>query len=110
MSNLNNAVGYANPARFANPVAVGTVGIGGNVLEAFRLAYVMQRSVDVTCGPTAWSWLEPAGTWCPGSADEVTCPDPMDPWQIAFTPGSCRARSRSMARWSSPTAGRPGWT
>ena len=32
-------------------MALGTDGIGGNVLEAFRLAYVLQRSVDVTCGP-----------------------------------------------------------
>jgi cytosine/adenosine deaminase-related metal-dependent hydrolase len=56
LSNLNNAVGYANPARFANPVALGTDGIGGNVLESFRLAYAMQRSVDVTCGPdAAWA-------------------------------------------------------
>ncbi|MEX1334037.1 MAG: amidohydrolase family protein, partial [Candidatus Limnocylindrales bacterium] len=44
MSNLNNAVGYADPRRFRNPVALGTDGIGGNVIEAFRLAYVMQRS------------------------------------------------------------------
>ena len=66
MSNLNNAVGYANPARFANPVALGTDGIGGNVLEAFRLAYVLQRSVDVTCGPGHGlvAGSRPAGTWC----------------------------------------------
>ena len=90
MSNLNNAVGYADPARFSNPVALGTDGIGGNVLEAFRLAYVMQRSVDVTCGPdTAWSWLETGWDLVPEArADEVTWSyDPMDPWQIAFTPG-----------------------
>jgi argininosuccinate synthase len=90
MSNLNNAVGYANPARFANPVALGTDGIGGNVLEVFRLAYVMQRSVDVTCGPdTAWSWLENGWDLVPEArTDEVTWSyDPMDPWHIAFTPG-----------------------
>jgi len=90
MSNLNNAVGYANPARFSNPVALGTDGIGGNVLEAFRLAYVMQRSVDVTCGPdTAWSWLEAGWDLVPEAReDSVTWSyDPMDPWQIAFTPG-----------------------
>jgi hypothetical protein len=89
-SNLNNAVGYANPARFANRVALGTDGIGGNVIEAFRLAYVLQRSVDVTCGPdTAWSWLE-AGWDLVAEArrDEVTWSyDPMDPWHVAFTPG-----------------------
>jgi cytosine/adenosine deaminase-related metal-dependent hydrolase len=90
MSNLNNAVGYADPARFHNPVALGTDGIGGNVIEAFRLAYVMQRSVDVTCGPdTAWGWLETGWQLMPEAlADEVTWSyDPMDPWHIAFTPG-----------------------
>jgi cytosine/adenosine deaminase-related metal-dependent hydrolase len=90
VSNLNNAVGYANPARFANPVALGTDGIGGNVLEAFRLAYVLQRSVDVTCGPdTAWSWLERGRDLVPEACDDVVTwsYDPMDPWHIAFTPG-----------------------
>jgi cytosine/adenosine deaminase-related metal-dependent hydrolase len=90
MSNLNNAVGYANPARFTNRVALGTDGIGGNVLEAFRLAYVLQRSVDVTCGPgTAWSWLETGWDLVPGAREDVVewSYDPMDPWHIAFTPG-----------------------
>ncbi len=90
MSNLNNAVGYADPARFSNPVALGTDGIGGNVIEAFRLAYVMQRSVDVTCGPdTAWGWLENGWQLMPEAReDEVTWSyEPMDPWHIAFTPG-----------------------
>ncbi len=90
MSNLNNAVGYADPARFANPVALGTDGIGGNVLESFRLAYVMERSVDVTCGPlTAWHWLETGWDLVPAARDdEVTWSyDPMDPWHVAFTPG-----------------------
>jgi cytosine/adenosine deaminase-related metal-dependent hydrolase len=89
-SNLNNAVGYANPARFTNAVALGTDGIGGNVIESFRLAYVMQRSVDVTCGPdTAWGWLENGWKIMPEARnDEVTWSyDPMDPWHIAFTPG-----------------------
>lgn len=90
MSNLNNGVGYADPARFSNPVALGTDGIGGNVLESFRLAYVMQRSVDVTVGPDpAWKWLETGWDIIPEARnDEVTWSyDPMDPWHIAFTPG-----------------------
>jgi len=90
LSNLNNAVGYADPARFAGPVALGTDGIGGNVLEAFRLAYALQRSVDVTCGPdTAWAWLERGWDLVPEALnDEVTWSyDPMDPWHVAFTPG-----------------------
>jgi len=90
MSNLNNAVGYANPARFSNAVALGTDGIGGNVLESFRLAYAMQRSVDVTVGPDpAWSWLEAGWDIMPEARNDLVTwsYDPMDPWHIAFTPG-----------------------
>jgi len=89
-SNLNNGVGYAEPARFSNPVALGTDGIGANVIESFRLAYVMQRSLDISVGPdTAWSWLENGWNLVPEARDdEVTWSyDPMDPWHIAFTPG-----------------------
>jgi len=89
-SNLNNGVGYADPARFTNPVALGTDGIGANMIEAFRLAYVMQRSVDVTCGPdTAWEWLATGWDLMPEARDdEVTWSyEPMDPWHLAFTPG-----------------------
>lgn len=89
-SNLNNGVGYANPARFENPVALGTDGIGANMIEEFRLAYVMQRSVDVTVGPDpAWSWLENGWALVPEARDdEVTWSyEPMDPWHIAFTAG-----------------------
>ena len=89
-SNLNNGVGYANPARFSNPVALGTDGIGANMIESFRLAYVMQRSVDVTVGPDpAWSWLQNGLDLVPEARnDEVTWSyDPMDPWHIAFTAG-----------------------
>ncbi len=90
LSNLNNGVGYANPARFTNPVALGTDGIGGNVLEAFRLAYALQRSVDVTTSPeTAWAWLQSGWDLVPEAReDEVTWSyEPMDPWHVAFTPG-----------------------
>ena len=89
-SNLNNAVGYADPARFSDPVALGTDGIGANVVESFRLAYAMQRSVDVTATPeTAWSWLETGWDIMPECrGDTVTWSyDPMDPWHVAFTPG-----------------------
>lgn len=89
-SNLNNGVGYANPARFSNPIALGTDGIGANMIESFRLAYVMQRSVDVTASPDpAWSWLEEGWNIVPEARnDEVTWSyDPMDPWHLAFTPG-----------------------
>ncbi len=89
-SNLNNAVGYARPMRFDNPVVLGTDGIGGNMIEEFRLAYVLHRSVDVTAGPdTAWEWLENGRSLVPEAGnDKVTWSyDPMDPWHIAFTPG-----------------------
>ncbi|MEE8485287.1 MAG: amidohydrolase family protein [Acidimicrobiia bacterium] len=89
-SNLNNGVGYADPQRFSNPVALGTDGIGANMIESFRLAYVMQRSVDVTVGPDpAWSWLENGWNLVPDARqDQVTWSyDPMDPWHIAFTAG-----------------------
>lgn len=89
-SNLNNSVGYANPARFSNPVALGTDGIGGSALESFRLAYVMHRTADVTATPdAAWGWLEEGWNIMPECrADRVTWSyEPMDPWHIAFTPG-----------------------
>ena len=89
-SNLNNGVGYANPKRFTNRIGLGTDGIGANMIEAFRLAYVMQRSVDVTASPDdAWSWLETGWDLMPAARhDQVTWSyDPMDPWHLAFTPG-----------------------
>jgi cytosine/adenosine deaminase-related metal-dependent hydrolase len=89
-SNLNNGVGYADPARFPNQVALGTDGIGANMIESFRLSYVMQRSVDVTATPdTSWAWLENGLNLVPEARnDEVLWSyDPMDPWHIAFTPG-----------------------
>jgi hypothetical protein len=60
------------------------------MIESFRIAYVMERSVDVTCGPDdAWSWLETGWDIVPEArSDEVIWSyDPMDPWHLAFTPG-----------------------
>ena len=90
MSNLNNSVGYAEPARFENPVALGTDGIGADMIETFRLAYVMQRSVDVTATPeTAWGWLEQGWHLVPEARDDTVTwsYDPMVPWHVAFTAG-----------------------
>ncbi|MGH8928096.1 MAG: amidohydrolase family protein, partial [Acidimicrobiia bacterium] len=87
-SNLNNAVGYADPRRFVNPVALGTDGIGADMLSEFRLAYYLHRSVEVTAGPeTAWSWLEAGSNLAPEArTDRVTWSyDPMDAWHLAFT-------------------------
>lgn len=89
-SNLNNAVGYADPRRFKNPVALGTDGIGADMVGIFRLAYYLHRSVDVTASPeTAWSWLETGWQLVPEArSDRVLWSyEPMEPWHLAFTPG-----------------------
>jgi cytosine/adenosine deaminase-related metal-dependent hydrolase len=89
-SNLNNAVGYADPRRFVNPVALGTDGIGADMLGIFRLAYYLHRSVDVTASPeTAWSWLETGWKLAPeAKLDRILWSyEPMEPWHLAFTPG-----------------------
>ena len=44
-SNMNNAVGYGRPARFTNPVALGTDGIGADMFDEFRLAFA---SIDAS--------------------------------------------------------------
>lgn len=90
MSNMNNSVGYAAPARFINRVALGTDGIGANMIESFRLAYALQRTVDVTAGPDiAWGWLENGWQLVPEARkDLVTWSyDPMEAWHLAFTAG-----------------------
>ncbi len=90
-SNMNNGVGYAAPARRANPVVLGTDGIGADMLEEFRLAYVAHRADDVLASPeTAWSWLEEGWRLVPeAQGDRVTWTyDHADsPWHVAFTPG-----------------------
>jgi cytosine/adenosine deaminase-related metal-dependent hydrolase len=89
-SNMNNAVGYARPTRFANPVALGSDGIGADMLDEFRVAYVRHREDDVTASPeTAWGWLAAGWDLFPEAIDDrVTWThDPMDAWHLAFTPG-----------------------
>ena len=90
LSNMNNAVGYARPTERDHPVALGTDGIGGDILEAFRMAYFRAREDDVTFSPeTAWRWLETGWELFPEARkDRVTWSyDPMAPWHLAFTPG-----------------------
>jgi cytosine/adenosine deaminase-related metal-dependent hydrolase len=87
-SNMNNAVGYARPARFTNPVALGTDGIGADMLAEFQLAFVAARAHDVTFSPnTAWSWLEQGWALVPEArSDRVTWSySPMEPWHLAYT-------------------------
>jgi cytosine/adenosine deaminase-related metal-dependent hydrolase len=121
-SNMNNAVGYARPTRFAaapftaapsttapgddpstdpstgigigigNPVVLGTDGIGADMLDEFRLAYLKLRESDVTATPqTPWGWLENGWTLFPEARtnDTVTWSyeHADDPWCLAFTTG-----------------------
>jgi cytosine/adenosine deaminase-related metal-dependent hydrolase len=89
-SNLNNAVGYANPVRFDNRVVLGTDGIGAAMLDEFRLAYVCHRAADVTATPeTAWGWLEAGWDLVPEARDDevIWSYAPMGAWHVAFTPG-----------------------
>ena len=88
---MNNAVGYANPLRFSNDVALGTDGIGADMLEEARLAYVRLREFDVMQSPdTVWEWLQTGEKFFPEIVnDTVTWSyDKVDsPWHVAFTPG-----------------------
>jgi hypothetical protein len=90
-SNMNNAVGYARPARRPNRVVLGTDGIGADMLEEFRLAYVRHREDDVLASPdTAWGWLEAGWDLVPEArTDTVTWSydHAGEPWRVAFTPG-----------------------
>jgi cytosine/adenosine deaminase-related metal-dependent hydrolase len=90
-SNMNNAVGYARPAHRDNDVVLGTDGIGADMLEEFRLAYVAHRADDVLAVPdTAWTWVTNGYRLLPECAgDTVTWTyDHVDsPWHVAFTPG-----------------------
>lgn len=90
-SNMNNAVGYAAPARRPNPVVLGTDGIGADMLEEMRLAYVAHRADDVLASPdTAWSWLGAGWSMIPEARDDTVTwsYDHVDSaWHVAFTPG-----------------------
>ena len=89
-SNMNNAVGDARPTRFANPVALGTDGIGADMLDEFRLAYVKLREHDVTETPeTAAAMLAVGVDLFPEvRGDRITWNyEPIDPWRLAFTTG-----------------------
>ena len=89
-SNMNNAVGYARPERLGLPVALGTDGIGADMLEEFRLAYVAGRAADVTTDPDqAWGWLRTGWDLMPAALDDRVCwaVESDDPWHLAFTTG-----------------------
>lgn len=87
-SNMNNAVGYARPSRWSNRIALGTDGIGADMIDEARLAYVRMREDDLTATPdTVWGWLKNAYDIFPEALnDSVTwSSDVMDPWSSAFT-------------------------
>jgi len=89
-SNMNNAVGYARPSRFTNPVALGTDGIGADMLAEFQLAFVAARTVDLAAGPdVAWGWLEEGWRLFPEAKGDLVrwSYSPMTPWHLAYTPG-----------------------
>jgi len=87
-SNMNNAVGYAHPQRFDCDVVLGTDGIGADMLDEFRLAYVAARAVDVETSPDlAWSWLQNGWKLVPEAENDVVTWSygSMEPWHLAFT-------------------------
>jgi len=90
-SNMNNSVGYARPAARANTTVLGTDGIGADMLEEFRLAFVAHRADDLSASPeTAWSWMENGWLLVPEARHDTVrwSYDHADsPWHVAFTPG-----------------------
>ena len=88
-SNMNNSVGYAKPTERPNPILLGTDGIGANMMEESRLAYVRLREYDVTQDPTVVdSWLNNNYQFFPEAKNDkvVWSYDSMDsPWHTAFT-------------------------
>ncbi len=90
-SNMHNAVGYARPRSWAGPVVLGSDGIGADMLEEFRFAYVKAREHDVLATPAeAWAWLEGGWGLVPealGDRVRWSYENVDDPWCLAFTPG-----------------------
>ncbi len=89
-SNMNNSVDYARPRRFANPVGLGTDGIGADMLDEFRVAFVRAREYDVETTPDdIWAWFEPGWALLPEARDDIVTwgYSPMDPWRLAYSPG-----------------------
>ena len=88
---MNNSVGYAAPTTRSNRVVLGTDGIGADMLEEARLAYMRLREHDVTAGPdVVWSWLEEGYRFFPECRDdrvEFNYDHADSAWHTAFTPG-----------------------
>ncbi|MEM7095231.1 MAG: amidohydrolase family protein [Actinomycetota bacterium] len=89
-SNMNNGVGHARPWRFANRIGLGTDGIGADMLDEFRVAFVAARSENLQISPDdVWGWLVAGETLFPDVAEDRVSWDyqPMDPWRLAYSPG-----------------------
>jgi len=88
-SNMNNGVGYAKPTTRPNTVLLGSDGIGSDMLEEARLAYVRLREFDQTATPqTVADWLDNGRELFPEcKTDRVTWryPQAANPWHWAFT-------------------------
>ena len=88
---MHNGVGYARPRSWPDRVVLGSDGIGADMLEEFRIAYVKAREDDVTATPSeVWAWIEEGWALVPEALhDHVRWSDDDvdDPWRLAFTPG-----------------------
>ncbi|MEM9611998.1 MAG: amidohydrolase family protein [Actinomycetota bacterium] len=87
-SNMHNSVGYARPRRFANPVALGTDGIGADMIGEFRTAFVRARDDDLAADPDeVWGWLSTGWDLMPEARDDVVewSYRSMEPWHLAYT-------------------------
>ncbi len=90
-SNMNNSVGYARPAARPNRIVLGTDGIGADMLEEARLAYVRLREDDVLASPdTVWGWLDNGYSLFPEALHDTVrwnYPHADSAWHVSFTPG-----------------------
>lgn len=90
-SNMNNSVGYARPSARPNRIVLGTDGIGADMLEEVRLAYVRLREDDVLASPdTVWQWLDNGYALFPEARNDTVTwnyPHADSAWHVAFTPG-----------------------
>lgn len=90
-SNMNNSVGYAEPTKWKNSVVLGTDGIGADMLEEMRLAYVRLREHSLLETPdTAWNWLSNGAAFFPEVQKDIVTwsyDNVQSPWHVAFTPG-----------------------
>jgi len=87
-SNMNNSVGYSRPMRFTNPVALGTDGIGADMLDEFRVAYVKSREESLDHTPDlAWSWLQANEELFPEVRNDTVSWSyhTIEPWHLAYT-------------------------